>query len=65
MILLITFLTCVCIYIIPGLTKKKQIKEVVVFLGLTLAAFLTGYIYISDPLVHKSIVKIIMKAVEK
>jgi hypothetical protein len=54
---------CICIYSIPGLIKRKQTKEIAVFLGLILAAFCAGYIYISDPLVHKSIEGIIMKAI--
>lgn len=63
MIILIAFLACVCIYNLPGLIKQKQKKEIVVFLGLTLVAFLAGYFYISDPLVHTSIEGIIMKAI--
>jgi len=62
MIVLIVFLILISIYELRGLIKQKQKKEIIVFLGLTIITFITGYIYISDPLVDKSIVKVIMEA---
>lgn len=62
MIFLIIFLMLISIYELRGLIKQKQRKEIIVFLGLTIITFITGYIYISNPLVDKSIVKVIMEA---
>lgn len=64
MIFIIAFLTAICLYILPSLIKGKQTKEIAVFLGLVLAAFIAGYIYISDPLVQRSIEGILIKAIE-
>lgn len=64
MILLIVFIAGVCIYKLRDLFKKKQKKEIAVFLGITFAALLAGYIYISDPLVHKSILTVLLAVVK-
>ena len=62
MILLIVFLLLISLYELRDLIKQKQIKEIIVFLCLTITVFITGYIYILDPLVDTSIVKVIMEA---
>lgn len=65
MIFLIIFIVGMYAFSLPDLIKKKQKKEIVVFLVLTMAAFVAGYIYTSDPFVHKSILGFLKKAVEK
>lgn len=60
MILLIVFIAGVCIYKLRDLIKRRRKKEIMVFLGITFTALLAGYIYISDPLVHKSILTVLL-----
>lgn len=59
MIVFTILLTLISIYQLYNMAKQQLFKEIAVFLGIIMVAFITGYIYFSDPIVNKSIVKVI------